>query len=73
MKVSTYEAYEKAAIEVLKKKKRPIMANEIHREIVGDYKVNRIRPSPNKLAYRLNNNPNVRVVKRKKGALYELL
>lgn len=73
MKVSTFEKHEEVALEVLKKKKRPVRAKVVHKEILENYDVKRIRPSPNKLAKRLNKNPNVRVIKKRGGALYELL
>ena len=72
MKIYSYETHEKAALEVLKKKKKPITAKAVHREILGEYQVKRIRPSPSKLAKRLSRNPNIRVIKRRGGALYEL-
>jgi hypothetical protein len=72
MKVSTYKKHEEAALEVLKKKKKPVSAKQIHTEIMETHKVSTIRPSPKKLAKRLTKNPEVRVLKGRKVSLYEL-
>lgn len=71
-KVYSSDTLESAAISILEKEKVPLSANAVNKGILNEYKVTKMRTTPNKIASVLGSNPNVRVIKRRGAALYEL-
>lgn len=71
-KVYSKQTFESAALDVLESKSEPVSASQINKDIVSNYKVSQMRTSPQKVAKLLKRNPNIRVIYRRKGCLYEL-